>query len=382
MLMGVEYEESRIRYQMKLAGINYTKEHNGRWLKRSLLLCVLLIFLASSFLFITPQGKNIRLFLADTVIATQHRNWAWIFVGVKKRDEMIKSITQMTENNSIEKQDLNAITIQKHEGNIVEVEDISGHGWVGKKMYVYDPRAIRVVAPSQVGQGETISSMVKRTGAVAGINGGGFDDPQGLGNGFAPIGVIMSGGQILYTSYDGTVPQQIVAFDDTGKLIIGKYSIDELIALHVKDAVSFYPRIIANGKALPIVGDGLNPRTAIGQRSDGVIVMVVIDGRQTKSIGASLKDVQDLLLQEGCVNAGFLDGGASSEMVVGDNLITHPSSRYGERRLPSGLLVFEHPDQIEVPNIWEGLTEIDPGGAYDNPGYLAEHNNNRKLENK
>lgn len=366
---------------MKLAGINYTKEHNGRWLKRSLLLCVLLIFLASSFLFITPQGKNIRLFLADTVIATQHRSWAWIFVGVKKRDEMIKSITQMTENNSIEKQDLNAITIQKHEGNVVEVEDISGRGWVGKKMYVFDPRAIRVVAPSQVGQGETISSMVKRTGAVAGINGGGFDDPQGLGNGFAPIGVIMSGGQILYTSYDGTVPQQIVAFDDTGKLIIGKYSINELIALHVKDAVSFYPRIIANGRALPIVGDGLNPRTAIGQRADGVIVMVVIDGRQTKSIGASLKDVQDLLLQEGCVNAGFLDGGASSEMVVGDNLITHPSSRYGERRLPSGLLVFEHPDQIEVPNIWEGLTEIDPGGAYDNPGYLAEHNNNRKLEN-
>ncbi|OCT13454.1 hypothetical protein A8709_17770 [Paenibacillus pectinilyticus] len=359
---------------MKLAGVDYKQEHTGSWLKRSILVLMLLVFLMASFLFLTPPGERIRLFLADTVIATQHRDWAWIFVGVKKRDEMIESVTQMNENNSIEKQDMNAITIQKQNGKVLDVEDISGHGWVGKKMYVYDPRAIRVVAPSTVGQGETISSMVKRTGALAGVNGGGFDDPQGLGNGFAPIGVIMSGGKILYTGVDGTVPQQVVAFDSLGKLIIGKYSINELLDLHVTDAVSFYPRIIANGKALPIVGDGLNPRTAIGQRADGVIVIVVIDGRQTKSIGASLKDVQDLLLKEGCVNAGFLDGGASSEMVVGDDLITSPSSRYGERRLPSGLLVFEHPDHVVVPNIWEGVTNIDPGGAYDNPGYLAEHN--------
>ncbi|MDR6550051.1 phosphodiester glycosidase family protein [Paenibacillus qinlingensis] len=359
---------------MKLAGINYKHEQSASWLKRSLLIGTILIGLSASFLFLTPPGERIRLFLADTFIATQHRDWAWIFVGVKKRDEMIQDVMQMSESNSIEKQDLNAITIQKHDGKIIDVQDIAGHGWVGKQMYVYDPRAIRVVVPSKVGQGETISSMVSRTGALAGINGGGFDDPQGLGNGFAPIGVIMSGGKILYTSVDGTVPQQVVAFDKSGKLIIGKYSIEELLDLHVTDAVSFYPRIIANGKPLPIVGDGLNPRTAIGQRADGVIIMIVIDGRQTKSIGASLKDVQELLLKEGCVNAGFLDGGASSEMVVGSELITHPSSRYGERRLPSGLLIFEHPDKINVPNIWEGVTHIDPGGAYDHPGYQAEHN--------
>ena len=284
-------------------------------------------------------------------------------------------MSEMSENNSIEKQDMNAITIQKQDGKVIDVEDISGHGWVGKKMYVYDPRAIRVVVPSVVGQGETISSMVKRTGALAGVNGGGFDDPQGLGNGFAPIGVIMSGGKILYTSVDGTVPQQVVAFDNTGKLIIGKYSIDELLDLHVTDAVSFYPRIIANGRALPIVGDGLNPRTAIGQRADGVIVIVVIDGRQTKSIGASLKDVQDLLLKEGCINAGFLDGGASSEMVVGAILSPIHQAAMAKEGCRQVLLIFDHPDQVEVPNIWEGVTHSDPGGAYDNPGYLAEHNN-------
>ncbi|NRF95534.1 phosphodiester glycosidase family protein [Paenibacillus frigoriresistens] len=358
---------------MNIATTTYKQIQGWSWLKRILGAVALLGFLSSSFLYLTPQGTNIRMFLANTVIETQHRDWAWIFVGAKKRDEMINAMGLMSDANAKEPQDLSAITIRKHEGQLTKVEDISGHGWVGKKMYVYDPRALRVVVPNTVGQGERITSMVQRTGAVAGVNGGGFDDPQGLGNGFAPVGVIMSGGKILYTGVDGTVPQHVVAFTKEGKLVIGKYPIDQLLQMHVTDAVSFYPRVIANGKALPIEGDGLNPRTAIGQRADGVIILVVIDGRQPPySIGATLKEVQDLLLAEGCINAGFLDGGASSEMVVNGQLITKPSSKYGERRLPSALLVFEHPDKIQVPNIWDGLTKIDPGGAYDNPDYIAD----------
>ena len=54
------------------------------------------------------------------------------------------------------------------------------------------------------------------------------------------------------------------------------------------------------------------------------------------------------------------------------HLITKPSSRYGERRLPSAFLVFDHPEQVEVKNIWAGLTTIDPGGAYDHPDFLKE----------
>ncbi|MEV2792805.1 phosphodiester glycosidase family protein, partial [Paenibacillus larvae] len=78
--------------------------------------------------------------------------------------------------------------------------------------------------------------------------------------------------------------------------------------------------------------------------------------------GATLREVQDLLLEQGCINAGFLDGGASSEMVKDRKLLTQPSSRYGERRLPSGFLIFNRPKDVEVHNIWEGLKEIDPGG--------------------
>ncbi|MDT2238769.1 phosphodiester glycosidase family protein [Paenibacillus larvae] len=207
--------------------------------------------------------------------------------------------------------------------------------------------------------------MVERTGAVAGVNGGGFIDPDGLGNGFAPIGAILSGGKVLYNDQKEDIPQHIVGFTDKGTLVIGKYSIDQLRAMKVSEAVSFYPRVIANGKPLITKGDGgwgRAPRTALGQRADGTVIFVVIDGRQAHSVGATLREVQDLLLEQGCINAGFLDGGASSEMVKDRKLLTQPSSRYGERRLPSGFLIFNRPKDVEVHNIWEGLKEIDPGG--------------------
>jgi exopolysaccharide biosynthesis protein len=350
---------------------------NWSWLKRVLLLIAVCAFAASSFLFLTTPGENIRLFLAKTVITTQHRDWAWIFVGAQKRDELVTEMQNLTEVNAEEKQNLSAVSY--HQGrkieNLIKVEDISGKLWKGKKMYVYDPTTIRVVVPATQGQGERITAMVERTGAVAGVNGGGFDDPEGLGNGFAPIGAIISGGSILYTDQDSSIQQHIVGFTKDGTLIIGKYNLNELLDLHVSEAVSFYPRVIANGKPLITSGDGgwgRAPRTAIGQKADGTVIFIVIDGRQTSSVGATLKEVQDLFLEDEVINAGFLDGGASSEMVVNKELITKPSSRYGERRLPSAFLVFDNPAKVQVKNIWEGLKTIDPGGSYDHPEFLKE----------
>ncbi|MBA2939314.1 phosphodiester glycosidase family protein [Paenibacillus sp. CGMCC 1.16610] len=350
---------------------------NYSWLKRTLLVIAVCTFLTSSFLFLTPPGTFIREYLAKTVITTQHRDWAWIFVGAQRRDQMVLEMQNLTEVNSVEKQDLQAVQFNTNRSieSLVKVEDISGQFWKGKKMYVYDPRTIRVVVPDKQGEGERITSMVQRTGAVAGVNGGGFNDPDGLGNGFAPIGAIMSGGEILYTDQEGSIPQHIVGFTKEGTLIIGKYTIDDLLKLGVTDAVSFYPRVIANGKPLITSGDGgwgRAPRTAVGQKADGTVIFIVIDGRQTHSVGATLKEVQDIFLADGVINAGFLDGGASSEMVYNDELITSPSSRYGERRLPSAFLVFDHPDEVKVKNVWAGLTTIDPGGAYDHPDFLKE----------
>jgi exopolysaccharide biosynthesis protein len=362
------------------------KQFSGwSWLKKTFLVLSGIVFLISCFLFLTPPGTNIRNYLAATVIMTQHRDWAWLVVGAAKRDAMIKAKELDVDNRGATPVDQNMITVTKRTrstDSLMKVEDISGPRWKGKKIYVYDPTSIRVVVPSKSGEGERISSMVTRTGAVAGVNGGGFDDPDGLGNGFAPIGLIMSGGDILYTGYTSSVPQQVVAFTDKGVMIVGKYSIDDLIKKHVTEAVTFAPRIIANGVPLIKSGDGgsgIQPRTAVGQRADGTVIFVIIDGRQASSVGATEKEVQDLFMNEGVINAGFLDGGASSELVTQqDGLITKPSSRYGERRLPSAFLVFDDPSSYKANKVWDGLTYINPGGAFDNPDFLAELARKRK----
>jgi exopolysaccharide biosynthesis protein len=355
------------------------------WFKKTYFFFTGFVFLFSCFLFLTPSGTNIRVNLAETVIMTQHRDWAWLVVGAAKRDDMVKAKVLDVERRGSTLMDPNMISVTKRARStesLIKVEDISGPRWKGKKIYVYDPTSIRVVVPSKSGEGEKITSMVTRTGAVAGVNGGGFDDPSGLGNGFAPIGLIISGGEILYTGDTSSIPQQVVGFTDKGIMWVGKFSINELIKMHVTEAVTFAPRIIANG--VPLIkkgngGSGIQPRTAVGQRADGVVIFVVIDGRQTSSVGATEKEVQDLFMEEGAINAGFLDGGASSELVTRqDGLLTNPSSRFGERRLPSAFLVFDDPKSYKATKVWDGLTHIDPGGAYDNPGFLAEQEKLRR----
>ncbi|MCZ8519102.1 MULTISPECIES: phosphodiester glycosidase family protein [Paenibacillus] len=355
-------------------------------IKKTLFSVALFTFMTSSFLYFTGPGGDIRQKLAETVITTQHRSWAWIFVGAERRDQLVQETRDAIERASKEKQDMSLLKIRGTHGSarsadeLVKVEDISGTFWTGKKMYVYDPKTIRVMTPSKVGEGEKITSMVDRTGAVAGVNGGSFDDPEGLGNGFAAIGMIISGGDIVFTDQDGSIPQHIVGFTKEGVLVVGKYDAFELRKMGISEAVSFYPRLIANGKPLITSGDGgwgRAPRTAVGQKADGTVIFIVIDGRQKHSVGATLKEVQDLFLKEGVINAGNLDGGASSELVYkGDDdqsqLLSKPSSRYGERRLPSAFLVYDDPESVQAIRIWDGVDKIDAGGSYDHPEFLKE----------
>jgi exopolysaccharide biosynthesis protein len=353
-------------------------------LKKTLMVLAALCFIGSNILFLTPWGSYVRTSLAETIINTQHRDWAWLLVGAAKRDEMVSQMQQQIDAWGQNKQDDGLIkpdTRKRSADELVKVVDIQDETnktpiWRGKKMYVYDPTTIRLVTTSHKQEGEMITDMVKRTGAIAGVNGGAFDDPQGLGNGFAPIGFLMSGGKVIITEYDGNVKQHVVGFTKDGILKLGLYSINELIQDGVTDAAFWKPRIIEDGKGLITSGDGgagRDPRTALCQTKNGTVIFLVIDGRQPGySMGATLKEVQDIFLAEGCMNAGFLDGGASSELVTDGKLQTKPASRYGERRLPDGFLVFADPGSYKADNMWAGLTKIDAGGAYDNPDYQKE----------
>ncbi|MEG1027186.1 MAG: phosphodiester glycosidase family protein, partial [Oscillospiraceae bacterium] len=84
---------------------------------------------------------------------------------------------------------------------------------------------------------------------------------------------------------------------------------------------------------------GLNPRTAIGQRADGAVLLLVIDGRQPHSLGANLKDLADIMIEHGAINAGNLDGGSSTMMYYEGKLANTCASLYGPRKIPNGFLV-------------------------------------------
>ena len=86
-------------------------------------------------------------------------------------------------------------------------------------------------------------------------------------------------------------------------------------------------------------GSGLNPRTAFGQRSDGAVLLLIIDGRQTHSLGASLKDLSQVMLAFGAVNAGNLDGGGSTALYYDGEILNNCTSIYGMRGIPDAICV-------------------------------------------
>ena len=109
----------------------------------------------------------------------------------------------------------------------------------------------------------------------------------------------------------------------------------------IRDALTFGPALIVDGKPANVSGysSGLNPRTAIGQRADGAVLLLVIDGRQPGSLGAFHTDTIEVMLNFGAVNAANLDGGSSSLMVYEDEIISNKSGLTGNRHMPTCFLV-------------------------------------------
>jgi exopolysaccharide biosynthesis protein len=308
--------------------------------------------------YLTSSGSDWRYMLADTIITTKHRDYAKYLIGQDELNRRVEGYLQRFDQMGTVK-DNHAINLSLAKNKAVDVEQISGKGFKGHILYVYDPKMIRVVTTSKIGQGEQILDMVKRTGAIAGVNGGAFDDPNWDGNGFKPGGIVMSGGNLLYSDVGKQDPVNVVGIDKHGLMVAGRYKPAELLQMGVRDAVTFQPKFIVNGKGLirnSADGWGIAPRTCMAQKEDGTIMFIVIDGRQPGySVGATLYDVQTILLAKGAVTAANLDGGSSSVLVKDNQVVNHPSSSYGMRYLPTAFLVFDQPDKIYVKNIWEGI---------------------------
>lgn len=221
----------------------------------------------------------------------------------------------------------------------IVISEIIGDSYRGKIMLIDDPSRVYLGTTTMKDkEGLRIKSMMEHYGAIAGINASGFADPDDSG----------TGGEVMGMSYDGEFWGEYVNF--YGSILIT--SDDRLVVGDVKDwskydiraGIQFGPVLIADGKAAitGTGGYGIQPRTAIGQREDGVMIFLVIDGRQIGwSLGCTMEDLIDILTKYGAVNAACCDGGSSSVLAYNDEVINKNSSLnpdYG-RRLPNAFLV-------------------------------------------
>ncbi len=257
--------------------------------------------------------------------------------------EQIQKANSVVENTEVTDEKTEFVKpVIKDEDEPIELIEISGSTFKGKMLIVKDPSRVKVASPDVLGEdasGEKLLTMMKKKNAVAGINGGGFTDENGVGNGGQPLGIVLRDGVFIYGETCG--PTNIVGLDDKNVLHVGTMTAAQAKERNLRDAVSFGPSLIVNSKPMKTVGSsgGLNPRTAIGQRADGAILLLVIDGRQPHSLGATYKDLVDVMVEHKAVNAGNLDGGSSSVLYYNDELISTCASLYGPRKIPNGFIV-------------------------------------------
>lgn len=251
--------------------------------------------------------------------------------------------------------------VDDEESKDIEVFKVAGNTYMGTMMIVKDPSRVSLATIYPWKElGVTLDVLVNSNNAVAGINGGLYDSSNNSGG--KPYGVIVSNGEIQHNKpweYKGLV---LVGFTEDNILQIIDVSdmtaadVENLVKeKKIRDAVTFQeeasdsnnhfvPLIINNEvRELNGMGSGLNPRTAIGQRADGAVLLFVTDGRgKGGHLGASCSDLISVMQEYGAVNAANLDGGSSSCMYYdGEYLMSSVTFYYDNSswRLPAGFIV-------------------------------------------
>lgn len=236
---------------------------------------------------------------------------------------------------------------------IIRIEESKYKGYL---TVIYDPSDVELAVSSKLGKaGQSVNTLVKNNNGLVGINGGGFEDLDGWGNGSVPYGAIIKGGKLIWQHSGGS--GQLIGFTKDHKMYLTDKKPLEAINDGMIEAVEFGPNLIVNGKVSKIHGDGgwgTAPRSVIAQRKDGIVLFLIIEGRLPGySTGATMNDVIDILLRYKAYNAANLDGGASSTMSVQGKLWNKPSAgeSYGGRTVSNAWIVTNKQNKPSQPPI-------------------------------
>lgn len=268
--------------------------------------------------------------------------------------------TDLIQSGSFGKVDVQTDAEQEETADI-EIIEVAGATYTGTMMIVKDPSRVSLatIYPWRE-RGVTLDKLVTENDAIAGINGGLYNSKDNTGG--SPYGVIVSNGEIQHNKpqeYRGLVligftEEHILQIIDISKM--DETDVENLVAeMKIRDAVTFqeeasdannhFVQLIINNEAREMsgAGSGLNPRTAIGQRADGAVLMFVTDGRgKAGHLGASAADLISVMQDFGAVNAANLDGGSSSCMYYDNEYLMSSVTFYYDNsswRLPAGFIV-------------------------------------------
>ena len=237
--------------------------------------------------------------------------------------------SQTTFKNEYEK----AVLTKDKDNDLYKIIDIKTSKYKGKMAVIYDPSKVKLGLSKGIGTsiegsyGEYITEIAKRYNAVLATNASGFYDPDWNSRGGVPHGPVIADGKLVTNFRRLQAAGGLVGFDKDNKLILSRMTAEQALKAGIRDAVDFGPFLIVNGKPSFVKGNGGwgdAPRTAIGQREDGIVLLLVIDGRQTGSIGADMVDLAEIMLNYGAINAANMDGGTSTAMELNGDIISNP----------------------------------------------------------
>lgn len=277
--------------------------------------------------------ENIRRMLIGAVLTSSH---PWVIKPFYPGSILAKYLPISVD--TMSKGTMNTTDYSNVHDNGIEEVPIKTNKYSGTLLIVHDPKRVHVVVTNYINHvGEKVTGMVKESNSIAGINAGGYYDEQG---GF-PSGMTISQGQ--YISGDTGKAQASIAFTKQGSLLVGQYTLDELKQLQVTDSVSYGPELVKDGKPYLKPSEdtwAVAPRSIIGQRKDGAILLLALSGRGSNGgIGATLLDCAAVMLENGAYIASNLDGGYSSELYYNGKLVVPPSNPLGERYVATSIVV-------------------------------------------
>ena len=321
-----------------------------KFLKVLFIILFFLLFLLATFIFLffkTDLFQYYKELWVQTAMTTMnHQYLATWFLSDDEINAIMKSMEVENNENSI----LNAVDTSqdieedieepKTKENVITVDRITGSTYVGFVMTVSDCSKVKMVDARKKNIGTKLSEICKNNNAIAGINASGFADPDGNGFGNILNEPAIINRQLLYG--DKVSPMNLIGLSKSGELILGRYTYQQALNVGIESGLQFGPYIIVNGnnQIKKSNAGGLHPRMAIGQKKDGTMIFVCIDGRQPGySMGATLLELQNIFERYGAYNAANLDGGSSATMYYDGKVVNKTSTPIGERYLPNAIIV-------------------------------------------